>query len=125
MYKGKGVRTLITIDAQEELDRLSAIVQEEKRTGILQSDHQILFNSIQQKLTLLHADPGYGVHISKRKIPREYLQKYQITNLWKVNLAGAWRMLYTNRGSAIEILVVILDILNHRDYEKKFGYRKS
>ena len=125
IFKGKIVQVLITDDAQEEFDRLSTIVQEERGKGILQSDHQILFHSIQQKLSLLRVDPGYGIHIAKRQMPREYVQKYKIKNIWKINLAGAWRMLYTIRSTEIEVLAVVLDILDHRTYEKKFGYRKS
>jgi hypothetical protein len=40
-----------------------------------------------------------------------------------VELTGFWRMLYTIKGDQIEILCFVLDILDHRDYEKRFGYR--
>ncbi len=33
-------------------------------------------------------------------------------------------MLYTLRGSEIEVISLILDILDHKEYDKKFGYRK-
>jgi len=59
------------------------------------------------------------------RIPDEYRLLYDAANLWKLNLSGAWRMIYTIHGEEVEILALIIDILNHRDYEKKFGYRKS
>ena len=45
----------------------------------------------------------------------------------KVELSGFWRMLYTltEGETAIEIIAFILDILDHDDYNKKFGYRKK
>ena len=34
-------------------------------------------------------------------------------------------MLYTIKGSKVDIVALILDLINHKDYEKKFGYKKS
>jgi hypothetical protein len=67
----------------------------------------------------------YGIHIPKDRIPKEYTRNYDVNNLWKVNLSGAWRMIYTIRGSEVEIISLILDIMNHDDYNKKFGYKKK
>jgi len=125
MFKGKPVRVIIIGDAKEEFEELNKIVGEEIAKGITGSDHQTLLNSIKQKIELLKYNPEYGIHIRKDRIPKEYVVKYDVTNLWKVNLSGAWRMIYTIRGDEVEIISLILDIMNHKDYEKKFGYRKS
>ncbi|MBI2558204.1 hypothetical protein HYW20_02690 [Candidatus Woesearchaeota archaeon] len=124
-FKGKPVKVVITGDAKEELEELNKIVGEEISRGITSSDHQTLLNSIKQKIEFLKDNPEYGIHIPKDRIPKEYIMKYDVNNLWKVNLSGAWRMIYTIRGSEVDIISLILDILNHRDYERKFGYRKS
>ena len=50
---------------------------------------------------------------------------YEVSNLWKVNLSKSWRMIYTIRGSSVEIVSFVLDIIDHKTYEKKFRYRKS
>ncbi|MEK6817048.1 MAG: hypothetical protein AABY09_05515 [Nanoarchaeota archaeon] len=50
---------------------------------------------------------------------------YEVNNLWKADLSGAWRMIYTLRGSEVDIISLVLDIFGHMDYEKKFNYRKS
>ena len=55
----------------------------------------------------------------------EYIKNYDVNNLWKLNLCGAGRMIYTIRGSEVDIISLILDIMNHKDYEKKFKYKKS
>lgn len=65
------------------------------------------------------------MHIEKRKIPTEYIREYDVNNLWKVNLSGAWRMIYTIRGSEVDIIALILDLMDHKEYNKKFGYKKS
>ena len=69
----------------------------------------------------LKANPFYGDNIEKRKIP----EFYNVQNLWRVELTGAWRMLYTIKGDQIEILCFILDILDHKRYSKKFGYKNK
>ena len=123
-FKGKNVIVKITGEAKEEFEKLNIIVGEEINHGVNSSDHQTLFNSIQQKIEFLKENPQYGIHIPKNKIPKEYVMNYEVNNLWKVNLSGAWRMIYTVRGGEVEIIVLILDIMNHRDYDKKFGYNK-
>lgn len=125
MFQGKPTKVILIGDAKEEFNKLNKMVGDEISKGITKSDHQVLFNSIKQKIDFLKANPRYGIHISKDKIPKEYIQKFDINNLWKINLSGAWRMLYSIRGNEIEILSLILDILDHKKYNKKFGYRKK
>ena len=125
MFKGKPTKVIITGNAKEEFDELNKVVGEEISKGITSSDHQTLLNSIKQKIEILKANPEYGIHIQKDRIPKKYVQNYDVNNLWKIDLSGAWRMIYTIRGSEVEIISLILDIMNHRDYEKKFGYRKG
>lgn len=124
-FKGKLVKVVITGDAKVEFEELNKVVGDEVVRGITSSDHQTLLNSIKQKIEFLKDNPEYGLHILKDRIPKEYVVKYDVNNLWKVNLSGAWRMIYTIRGSEVDIISLILDILNHRNYEKKFGYRKN
>ena len=69
---------------------------------------------------MIKANPFYGDNIKKRFIP----SAYNVQNLWRVELMGYWRMLYTIKGDQIEIICFILDILNHKDYDQRFGYKK-
>ena len=125
MFKGKPTKVIITGEAKEEFDDLNKVVGEEIAKGITSSDHQTLLNSIKQKIEILKVNPEYGNHIPKDRTPKEYVRDYDVNNLWKVDLSGAWRMIYTIRGSEVEIISLVLDIMNHLDYEKKFKYKKS
>jgi len=125
MFKGKPTKVIITGKAKEEFDDLNKVVGEEIAKGITSSDHQTLLNSIKQKIDILRDNPEYGIHIPKDRTPKEYIRDYDVNNLWKVNLSGAWRMIYTIRGSEVEIISLILDIMNHKDYNKKFGYKNK
>lgn len=125
MFKGKPTKLIITGSAKEEFDELNKIVGDEIKKGITKSDHQTLLNSIKQKIEILRDNPEYGIQIQKNKIPKEYIREYEVNNLWKINLSGAWRMIYTIKGSNVEIISLVLDIMNHKEYEKKFKYKKS
>ncbi len=60
-----------------------------------------------------------GIQIPKRLIPSEY----KCDNLWKYNLPDAWRLIYTVKApNKVEIISVILEWMNHKDYNKRFKY---
>ena len=64
-----------------------------------------------------------GIQLPKRLIPKDYVKKYGVDNLWKYDLPDGWRLVYSiTTPSKIEIVSVILEWLNHPDYEKRFNY---
>jgi cell division FtsZ-interacting protein ZapD len=87
---------------------------------------RMLFRSLNAKLELIRADPHYGCQIGKRLIPGYYRKKYLADNLFRVELPLFWRMLYmiSKKKDEIEIIAFILDVFDHKDYDKRFGYKK-
>lgn len=64
-----------------------------------------------------------GIQLPKRLIPKIYIQKYGITNLWKYDLPDGWRLVYSvTTPNKIEIISIILEWFNHPDYERRFNY---
>ena len=63
-----------------------------------------------------------GIQIPKRLIPKEYLKKYNVKNLWKYNLPDAWRLIYSIERGDIIVVSIILEWMNHKSYEKRFNY---
>lgn len=64
-----------------------------------------------------------GIQIPKDLIPKEYIIKYNLNNLWKYNLPNAWRLLYTiTTPSKVEIITVVLVWLPHKKYDRLFRY---
>ena len=64
-----------------------------------------------------------GIQLPKRLIPKEYIQNYKITNLWKYDLPDGWRLIYSiTTPNKVEILAVILEWFDHKNYERRFGY---
>ncbi|MBS3075257.1 hypothetical protein J4429_02240 [Candidatus Pacearchaeota archaeon] len=81
-----------------------------------------LFTFIQRAINDLKLNPVCGIRIPKKLWPKEYLVKYSTTNLWKYDLPDAWRLIYTIKGNNVEIICVILEWFNHKEYERRFHY---
>lgn len=120
-------------EAKEEYLKLQEITRQEKEKSIKSSFHQTLLKSIDSKIALLKANYDYGTQIPRKLIPKKYLREFNVTNLWKVDLSGFWRMIYTLKQpqrdqTEIEIISIwldVLDIVDHKKYDKLFGYRKN
>ena len=63
-----------------------------------------------------------GERIPKEKVPQYYIQRLGVHNLYHYTHPGAYRSVYTilNEGKGSYCLVI--DLLNHHDYNKRFGY---
>lgn len=123
-FKGKNIRVILVGEAKEAFEHLLKITAEEREKGIKESKYQTLLKSLKQKVDILKHDPMIGTHIQKGRIPEKYERMYDVTNLWKLDLSGYWRMIYTIKGTEIDIISVVLDIVDHQSYDKIFGYRK-
>jgi len=114
----KQVRVVLSKQAEEVYKYLNKQAPESKQ-------ERIILNAINQKIGLIKQNPHFGSPISKKLIPKEYIKKYEIRNLFRVELPNFWRMLYTltEGGTKAEVISFVLDIINHPDYNKKFGYK--
>lgn len=63
-----------------------------------------------------------GIQIPKRLIPKEYIKKFDVKNLWKYNLPDAWRLLYSIEGKNLNVFSIVLEWLDHKEYERRFHY---
>jgi hypothetical protein len=60
-------------------------------------------------------------------IPKKYIDEYGVTNLFWVKLPNYWRMIYTltSGETFVEIIAFVVDIFDHKEYDKVFGYSKK
>jgi len=114
----KSVRVVLSPAAGEVYAALVAEASTSKRA-------QSILKAIGDKTALIKANRHYGDAIAKRLIPREFVQEYAVSNLFRVELPSFWRMLYTltNDEQEIEIVAFVLDIGSHKHYDKTMGYR--
>ena len=118
----KPVKLQIIGNAAEEFEILNKTVGEEQSNGIQNSERQQLLKSIKQKVELIKVNPQYGDAVPKAIIKKS---GYNVDNMWVVDLTGYWRLIYTLQGGSVEILCFILEIVDHKKYDKLFGYRKK
>lgn len=81
-----------------------------------------LYKWLNRALDDIKKNPFCGIQIPKRLIPKEYVKKYGIRNLWKYNLPDAWRLMYSIEANQIFIISIILEWLDHKAYERRFKY---
>ena len=86
---------------------------------------RMILKAINKKIELIKSNPHYGNAVAKKLFPENYKKKYGITNLFRVELPAFWRMLYTltDGESEVEIIAFVLDLIDHKEYDKKFGYK--
>ena len=66
-----------------------------------------------------------GNQIPRTIIPDYYRRKYGVKNLYRYRLAGGFRGIYTILRPGGKIQVWILDLFDHDDYDRRFGYSTS
>ena len=81
-----------------------------------------LYRFIEHAIVDLKKDPASGVKLAKSIWPKDYTEKYNLTNLWKYDLPNSWRLIYTIKKDETMILCVILEWFDHKGYERRFKY---
>lgn len=75
-----------------------------------------MYERINRAVDDLAGDAFCGIQIPKKQIPKEYVKKYRIDNLWKYNLPNAWRLLYSVANNEVIIISIIIEWLDHKKY---------
>lgn len=124
MYK-KEILVNLSEDATKDYEELQEKVLEEKNKGIENSPNMQLLKAIEREKNNLKIDPQHGTHIPRKNISKAVVKKYGTDRLWKLDLVGFWRLIYTIIGNDIKIVAFILEFMNHKDYNKVFGYKNK
>ena len=108
-----------------ERDRIVSFADEKVKEAFetLEKENPEMHKFIKRAIGDLRRDPFFGTAVQKSLIPKIYIKKYGIDNLWKYDLTGAWRLMYSVAGDKIRIVSIILEWLNHKEYERRFGYK--
>jgi len=113
MFNGKEVRVMLKGDALESFLLLKKRNDKESKS---------IVRSVERIIAILKDNPQYGEAIARRLYPRE-LASMGIQNLYRAELSNYWRLLYTIEGNKVEIYLIVLKIVNHKEYNKIFGYQ--
>jgi hypothetical protein len=84
-----------------------------------------LRDRVDQAFLEIKADYEFGDKVAKDKWPRYYKQTWGINNLFVVMLGPDWRLTYTLVWEGPGITAFCLEILTHKEYDRRFGYRTT
>jgi len=112
-------------DAAKDYKELQEKVLDEKKQGLENSANMQLLKAIDREKNNVKIDPQYGAHIPRRNISKAIVERYGTDRLWKIDLVGYWRMIYTITGDDVKIIAFVLEFMDHKKYDKVFGYKKK
>ena len=84
-----------------------------------------ILKEIDKAIDNLEKNPFSGVQIPKRLIPKSYNKIFEPDNLWKYNLNNSWRLIYWISSDEDGCITLLIDWMNHKEYERLFGYNSS
>lgn len=87
-------------------------------------DEEYLYKIVNKGLDILKQDMLVGDKIEKRLFPKYYRKKFGITNLFKLDLDPNFRLTYTILAEDGNKIVLVLEALDHKAYNRRFGYHK-
>ena len=115
----KNVRVVLSEDAKKVYSYLNSKAENSKT-------ERMILKSINEKIEFIKNNMQYGDAIAKNLIPEEFKIKYNVKNLYRVELPAFWRMIYTVvDNEKVEVVAFVLTISDHQSYNKLFGYRKK
>ncbi len=85
-------------------------------------ENKSLYNWITRAIKDIGDNCFCSIQIPKRQIPKEYIKRYRADNLWKYDLPKAWRLLYTVKNEEATIISIVIEWLDHKEYERRFKY---
>ncbi|MAG50681.1 hypothetical protein CL621_03550 [archaeon] len=122
------MKKLVTIKFDEEAykgyQELQKAVSKGKKAKKKPTYEQLLA-SINNALRNIKADYKYGDLIPRKYISKTTIQRYGTDRIFRVELIGYWRLLYTIVGDEAKIIAFILEYMSHDKYNKLFGYKKK
>ena len=111
-------------EAYAEYNELKKAVLEGRKAKSKPTYEQLL-NSIDATLKNIKANYKYGDLIPRKYISKAIIQKYGTDKIFRVELIGYWRLLYTIIGDEIKIIAFVLEFMDHDKYNKVFDYKKK
>jgi len=86
-------------------------------------DNEDLKKHLKKAIKEIQNNAYCGIQIPKRLIPKEYIKNYKVNNLWKYDLPDGWRLIYALfPQNKVEILSVVIEWFDHKNYERRFNY---
>ena len=119
----KRIHVRFRLEAGRSYETLKKLVQQREKPGSKPSYGQLL-KSIDQAIVKIGIDYRCGDLIPRKYLTKQAIERYGTDRIFRLELVGYWRLLYTVVGTEAEIIAFILEYMDHKTYNKLFGYRK-
>lgn len=91
-----------------------------------QSAPKEVSEALRRKAKDLAKDPQAGTFVPVARVPKATMRRWEarvgkVTNLYKLDLPGGWRALYTIGSDGPLRVVLVLEVVRHKDYERALG----
>lgn len=86
------------------------------------SDNDPIKPRVNQVIEEMKQDKNLGDYIKKKPWPDRYVKTHEVTNLYRREIGGNHRLIYTIRGRKEDKVYQLLDLLTHKEYDTLFGY---
>lgn len=97
----------------------------DNKTAKKKPTYEQLLSSINIAIKNLKLNPHHGDLIPRKYLTKKSIQKYGTDKIFRIELVGYWRMLYTLIGDEAKIVAFILEYMSHEQYNKVFDYKKK
>ncbi len=82
-----------------------------------------LYKKVQETIKNLENDRIVGIRIKISQVPAYYTWKHDVNAVFKVDLPGAWRLIYGVLAIHDEMKALLMELFDHKSYNKRFGYK--
>jgi hypothetical protein len=82
-----------------------------------------LYKKVQETIRDLKNDRSVGIRIKLSHVPKYYIRKHDVNAIFKVDLPGAWRLIYGILVIHGEKKTLLMELFDHNSYNKRFGYK--
>lgn len=114
----KKIKIILSKDAKRVYSELSEKALRNKKA-------ETLVSAIQNKIYYLSKNTHFGQPISKNLIAKYYKKEYGIKTLFRIQLPYYWRMVYSITNDRLYIIAFVIEIIDHKEYNKRFNYKKN
>ncbi len=82
------------------------------------SDNNPVKIGVNQVIEAMKQDENLGDYIKKKHWPDKYVKAHEVTNLYRREISGNHRLIYTIRGRKEDKIYQLLDLLTHKEYDR-------
>lgn len=82
-----------------------------------------MYKKIKGTIKDLKNDRIVGIRIKLSLVPLYYVRKHGVSAVFKVNLPGAWRLIYGILTIHDAKKALLMELFDHNSYNKRFGYK--